>query len=359
MLMGYVLWRVLRYRRSGHALVWYRELCGLALALVLPVLMVALNVLVPRPMAKLYVDDPNTIVVDVHAHTSSSHDGRPDWTQDRVRRWHAASGFHVAYITDHKYYGGAIDGLARNPARAGDGTVLLSGLELRSAGQHINVLSMTPAESVYIVHGDHLVKGLKLTDGREPAIIQTIPFKLPKFSGSNQDSLPRTTAIEINDGAPKGLTTGLKLHRELLQLADSFNLTLVAGSDNHGWGNTASGWTLISLPGWQAMTPPQLAAKLDSVMRSGRNAATVVERRTPMLITPAAAALTVPAMLVSVLRGLSPIERVSWIVWAWMLPLWWLVRRMVSTHLFERARAARRLRRTRWRVTPLKSAADV
>ena len=360
LLVGFCIWRAVAYNRSASFPVWRRELGGLLLfVIVAPGLLLLVNVLVPRPMARLQVDDPDVVVVDVHTHTASSHDGRPDWTQARVRDWHRASGYNVAYITDHKRFGGAIDALATNPSCAGDAVVLLAGLELRSGGQHVNVLSMTPAESTYIVDGDHLTRAIRLRDGRAPLIVQTIPFTLSQFAGPGQDTLPITRAIELNDGAPRGLTTGLNLHAELLHLADSLNLALVAGSDNHGWGNTASGWTLVRVPGWRDLTPNALAVQLETTMLGGRHATSVVERRTPLLFGVPQLVLTIPAMFVSAARGLTPLERVSWIVWSWTTLLVRLGVRRAAYLSLARARLARRRRRERMRIVPIRTAVDL
>ena len=360
LLVCFCIWRAIACNRSASFPVWRRELGRLLLfVIVAPVLLLLVNVLVPRPMARLQVDDPDVVAVDVHTHTASSHDGRPDWTQARVRNWHRASGYDVAYITDHKRFGGAIDALATNPARAGDGVVLLSGLELRSGGQHVNVLSMTPAESTYIVDGDHLTRAIRLREGRAPLIVQTIPFTLSRFAGPGQDTLPITRAIELNDGAPRGLTTGLNLHAELLHLADSLNLALVAGSDNHGWGNTASGWTLVRVPGWRDLTPDALAVRLETAMLGGRHATSVVERRTPLLFGVPQLALTIPAMFVSAARGLTLLERISWIAWSWTSLLVRLGVRRAAVLSLGRARLARRRRRERMRIVPIRPAVGV
>lgn len=357
LLAGFLAWRCMAFARGTTWPLWRRECAGLVVVvLLLPVVALLVNVLVPRPMARLVVDDPGVVVVDVHAHTASSHDARPDWTPARVREWHRASGFHVAYITDHKRFGGAIDGLATNPARAGDGVVLLSGLELRSNGQHVNVLSMTSAESTYIVDGDHLHRGLQLEGGRPAVVVQTIPFGMDRFSGPGQDSLPVTRAIEINDGAPRGLTTGLKNHARLLHLADSLDLALVAGSDNHGWGNTASGWTLVSVPGWRDLSPAALAVQLEAAIGHGRHATTVVERRTPLLVSAPALALTVPVALLSTLRALTPPERASWIGWAWAVLLVRVGVRAAARRALAQARVRRQRRRERMRIVPISGA---
>lgn len=354
LLLGFACWRAQRFARGTTFPVWRHEAFGLlAIVLLAPVLMLLVNVLVPRPMARLVIDDPDLLAVDVHAHTASSHDARPDWTATRVREWHRASGYDVAYITDHKRFGGAIDAVALNPRRAGDDVVLLSGLEMRNAGQHVNVLSMTQAETTHVVHGDHLKKGIRLADGRTPIIVQTIPFDVRWFAGRQQDSLARTTAIEINDGAPRGLTTGLKRHAEILALADSLNLALVAGSDNHGWGNTASGWTLVRVPGWRDLSPEALAVRLEQVMAGGRHSTQVVERRTPLLLTVPQVAMTVPVALVATARGLTPPERVSWIVWGWSTLLVRLGIRRAAHLALARARLARQRRRQRIRIVPI------
>ncbi len=354
LLFGFLVWRSTEFARSSSYPVWSREARLLLLTVVLiPFLVLLVNVLPPRPMAKLVVDDPELVAVDVHSHTSSSHDGRPDWTPARVRKWHAKSGFNVAYITDHKRFGGAVDGTAVNPARAGDGVVLLSGLELFSGGQHVNVLSMTQAESTYIVEGDHLTKAIRLADGRVPLILQTIPFDFPRFAGPGQDTLPMTRAIELNDGAPKGLTVGLTRHAQILRYADSMNLALVAGSDNHGWGNTVSGWTLVRVPGWRALTPTALAVQLETTMLGGRRSTQVVERRTPLLLSRMEVALTVPVMFLTVARSLTLAERVSWILWAWALLALRVGIRHLASASIARARVGRQRRRQRMRNVPI------
>jgi len=360
LLTGFVVWRVVSLGRSSFLPSWRGELIRLILTvLVVPFLVLLVNVLVPRPMARLVVEDPDTVVVDVHAHTASSHDARPDWRPAKVREWHRRSGFNVAYITDHKRFGGAVDGLATNPRRAGDGVVLLSGLELYSGGQHVNVLSMTAGDSIFVDSADHLLRGTRLTDGRLPVIVQTIPFNFTMLAGPQHDSLSRTTAIEINDGAPKGLTVGVTRHAELLHLADSLNLALVAGSDNHGWGNTVSGWTLVGVPGWRALTPSQLAVQLETVMRRGRGATTVLERRTPLLVSPFTVAATVPVAVISVARGLTPPERASWLAWAWVTILVRLGVRRAAQRSLARAREARAHRRQRIRIVPIGAIASL
>jgi hypothetical protein len=336
-LLAFLAWRGWRIARGQMGFRVLREAANLLLCLGLLVGTYAAALLVPRPMAKLQVNDPEQVVVDVHAHTLYSHDGRPGFTAEKVREWHAKAGFHAVYITDHKTYQGALDGMDKNPSRAGDGTVILRGLELRSGGEHVNVLSMSPADSVWIVDGDHLKGGMRLShNGKAPVIVQTVPFKFERVAGPSHDTLSPTNAIEANDAAPRGLTQNLRDRERIVRLADSLGLALVAGSDNHGWGRTAAAWTLVPVPGWRALRPDQLADRIEDVLRrEGRHASRVVERRTPELTIGPQLLITVPLMIYELNATLSPSQRLSWVCWIWGIfhfaPLtaaWWRGRRI-------------------------------
>ena len=127
----------------------------------------------------------------------------------------------------------------------------------------------------------------------------------------------------------------------------------MAGSDNHGWGNTASGWTLVRVPGWRVLTPAALAVQLEVTLATGRASTRVVERRTPLLLSKAAVALTVPVMLLTVARGLSLPERLSWVAWAWSIVLVRLGLRRAAQAALERARRQKAQRRRRSVVVPI------
>src|SRR6476619_682124 len=101
-----------------------REVARIGVGLVIIVGVYVVGMIMPRPMAGLEATT-DIIVVDFHAHTKFSHDGRPDWKPEDVRAWHRAAGFDVGYVTDHRTCEGARDAWANNPTVAGTGTVLL------------------------------------------------------------------------------------------------------------------------------------------------------------------------------------------------------------------------------------------
>ena len=315
----YVAWRVLRWRYSGARP--GREVRLALRALGALIAIYGIGIVAPRPMTRLTLDDPADVAVDVHSHTSASHDGRPGFDADANRAWHRAAGFDVAYITDHKSYDGAADAARKNPARAGDSLVTLSGIELIAHGVHVLALGATPRTDVWLHVDPRRVPPSHLPPGfREPVLIQTIPDNLDRLSAPDAEGRHGVLGIELSDGAPRGIQQGQRDRRRILRIADSLDLAVVAGSNNHGWGRTAVAWSVLRIPGWRALSPDSLGARIEDRIRSGRrHAVRIVARRSPDPNGSAALlAATLPAVVWNVVLTLAPGERVSWIIWTWI-----------------------------------------
>jgi len=335
----FVIARVVRARRRGTSTV--REVVAAAALLVVIFAVYAVMAMMPRPMAQLEMSDPTVLAVDFHSHTKYSHDARRGWTEDDVREWHRAAGYDVAYITDHATFEGAERGIASNPGQAGEGTILLQGLEAYFHGEHVNLLN-----------AGRRYKGLTTPDLKDvdeqslmlasllpqtaPVIIETLPGNLAKVTPAGPGT-PGMSAIEIVDGSPRGLSQTRRERRRIAYLADSLNLALVTGTDNHGWGHTAPGWTLLRIPGWRGMRADSLSAVIEQTLRVGRRSATrTVERTVAGGSDAVALVFTLPAVAWRMFSSLSPDERVAWMIWTW--------------GLVGIVRAVRR-----WRVTPSKT----
>lgn len=301
-------------RRAVH----HAARVGLALLGVVAVYATA--VLLPRPMAALEVV-PDVVVVDFHTHTKFSHDGRWNWEPEDVRAWHRDAGYDAAYITDHRSFEGARDAWANNPRLAGEGTSLLPGIEVVWKGEHVNVLD-----------ADRTYKGLlsptladidedalrlaSMVPSREPVLIETLPGDLSRLHPAQGPGTPGVRAIEIVDGAPKGLGQTRRDRTSIVALADSLHLALVSGSDSHGWGHVAQAWTLMVVPQWRAATPAQLSEAIAATIRQMGNRGTrVVARRVADTDRGVALPLTVPLVLWDMMRTLSGDERISWVIW--------------------------------------------
>jgi len=322
---GFAFWRI--WLNRGRTTAAVRETVAAGVLLLVIFATYAVGALAPRPMAQLAVSDETVIAIDFHAHTKYSHDGRAGWTEDDVRSWARGAGFDAVYITDHRTFEGAERGIASNPGVAGEGTVILQGLEAGYRGEHVNILS-----------AGRRYKGITTPDLRDideqslmlanifpatsPLLIETIPGKLDRVKDTTARGVPAVQAIEIVDGSPRGLAQSRRDRARIVHLADSLNLALVTGSDNHGWGRTAPAWTLLKIDGWRGMSTDSLSRRIEDVLRVGRREATrTVERRVAGGENPLTLALTAPLVVWRMLTTLSADERVMWLIWTWGLVL--------------------------------------
>jgi hypothetical protein len=328
----YATWRVRRGRpRESTRRRAVAECAFAALLLFIIVCVYALAALPPRPMAALAISDPmhnEVLAVDFHAHTHFSHDGRSGWTAADVGAWHADAGFDAAYITDHASVAGAEQGIADDPPQAGEGITLLQGIEAYYGGEHVNVLGAQRrykgllSPNLKDVDTQTLALASALP-GLEPVLIQTLPGNLAKMLPAHGPGTPGVRAIEIVDGAPRGLQQTRLERLRVIHLADSLDLALVSGSDNHGWGRAAPAWTLLDIRGWRGMSPDSLESEIERSLRLGRRRAThVVERvvadpgadRVALIFAP-------PIATWRMLTTLSSDERVMWILWIWAITI--------------------------------------
>lgn len=329
----FAAWRVFRAMRS--AMTWRTHALAFTVLIVSIVAVYAAGALLPRPMAALETDNTSILRVDFHSHTDASHDGRQ--TVAGNRRWHRRAGYDVAYVTDHGSVAGAERALATNPQRAGEDVTLLQSIEVTWDGEHVSVLGAQRTYSGLLTQNlrDVDTTGLRLGSlipNREPVVVWNHPRVLTRLPMNEGPGTPGIRAVEIVNGSPDNMNDMQPQRAALLALAQQRNLALVAGSDNHGWGYAAPGWTLMRIFNWRSMTPDMLALQIEAVIRGGGFEATrVVERRVAdansMLW---ASVVTVPARM---LTTLSNDERVAWLVWIWLVTggLWLWRRRHAST----------------------------
>lgn len=312
-----VLWAL------GLVALWQRKVLRVVACLVLLVLVYAAAAVLPRPMAQLSLNSPDILAIDFHTHTRYSHDGRSRWEPAKVREWHRAAGYDVAYVTDHATYVGAQEAVASNPANGADGTVLLPGIEAYYHGEHVNLLGagqrfvgLTTADLVDIDSGALALASL--ISGSEPVLVETFPGRLSQAIPARGKGTAGVRAIELVDGSPRGLTQTRRDRQVIISYADQNNLALVAGSDNHGWGKAAPGWTLMRIPGWRGLTPDELDKQIERRLREGGRLSTrVVERRVPGLST-AGIIFGLPTIGWRMFTTMSGEERVMWVIWIWI-----------------------------------------
>lgn len=316
-----VCWAAFRWSRRGvgpNGSSRFSRECVLGmLALLSLVAVYAAGTLLPRPMARLVMTSPNAVVIDFHSHTNFSWDGRRGFTPDENRAWHGAAGFDVGYVTDHGTFRGAAEEARLNPARAGEGTVILSGIEVRSEGRHLNILGTDARDSLAYrsddLNEDVFIRSVRNEIPVPPIVLMTLPGPLKPGSGK----VP-IDAIEISDGAPRALSEIDAQRSKVLNIARDGGLAVVAGSNNHGWVYASPAWTVMEIPDWRSMTPAELDVAIRStILQRGHAAVRVVERRAAGPISFVDVALTAPAAVWRMFTTVSWPERIAWLAWMW------------------------------------------
>jgi hypothetical protein len=272
-----------------------------SLALAGPIALVLLGgatVLLPRPVPRLVASDSTITIIDYHAHTEASHDGRAGWTVAKLAAWHARQGFDASYVTDHN----VIFNLPiTEPIR------LLPGVEWSVYRQHVIALgAVRPV--VRDSFGTTTPRMLRLFGELERQGALGIA-SLPEYWRNHWDDLAAFVAagvhgFEIVNCAPKAIGFPTPLRREVLALAQQHDLVVVGASDNHGWGQVTCVWNLS-----QAGT-------------HGYRANRVVARPLALIQgdwLPWTAPVTQPWFM---FRSLSWGERMSWLTWVLVILLY-------------------------------------
>jgi predicted metal-dependent phosphoesterase TrpH len=314
------------------------------------VAVLGIMLLLSRPMTSLRVSDPDLIVVDFHSHTSASHDGRPGFDAERNREWHRAAGFNAVYITDHRTFDGALDGLRLNPSTAGNGTTILPGVELRDGPEHPILIGVDP-KRMRINSPDWREAAVKADGGPVPPIlILSMPGDLDRIPADEYIGEIKLAAIEGADGSPRGIAQTNSEGKRITALANRMGVALVSGSDNHGWAAAAPAWSVLRIPGWRALPPAALdiAIRRTILARVPGSTQVISRRMAPPVaarIGNALAGVTVGALM---FRTMNPRDRLSWLAWSWGLALFPSIsvrRRRRSIRVWRRARRRAMARR--------------
>lgn len=265
------------------------------------VLLVVVAVLLPRPVPRLVSDGPGT-VIDYHAHTNASHDGRPGWTLAKLAQWHERQGFQASYVTDHNVvYDGSL------PVPAGTSINLLPGVEWSVHEQH--VVAIGPVEAIprdsFTVSTARMVRVFGTIERQGALGIASLPEYWRYHQGDlGAFVLAGVDGFEIVNCSPKALGFPTDLRRQVIALAGSHDLMVVGASDNHGWGAVTCVWN-VSQPGAQGFQTNRVFARPLALVQGDW--------------APWTAPVTQPWFM---MRSLGLSERVSWLTWVLIILLY-------------------------------------
>lgn len=275
-------------RRRGP---WRRRLVAAATGPVAVLLLGVCAAVLPRPVPQLVPTDSTLTVIDYHAHTALSHDGRRGWSLADLAAWHADQGFGASYVTDHNV---VFNGGVEDPIR------LLPGVEWSVYDQHVVALgAVTPIDRGTFGRDTRAMLGLFAELHHQGAIGIA---SLPEYWRNHWDDLDAFVAagadgFEIVNCAPKAIGFPTPARTQVLQLAEERDLLVVGASDNHGWGEATCVWNLSS-PSAHGFRANRVIARPIALAQGDWQAWT--------------AAYTQPWLMFT---SLSWSERSSWITW--------------------------------------------
>jgi hypothetical protein len=270
---------------------WLRRVARAVAGPVLLAAICAAAIALPRPVPHLVAADSSVSVIDYHAHTEASHDGRAGWTAHDLARWHAAQGFAASYVTDHNQL---FDGRSDEPIG------LLPGVEWSVYRQHILALGQ-----VQPINRDRYNRDTKSLLAIFPALHRQGAFaiaSIPEYWQNHWDDLDAfirsgVDGFEIVNCAPKAIGFPDEARARVISLARQHDLLLVGGSDNHGWGKVTCVWNLAS-PSAHGFVANHVVARPIALLQGEW--------------LPWTASYTQPWFM---FRSLGWPERVSWLTW--------------------------------------------
>jgi hypothetical protein len=202
------------------------------------------------------------------------------------------------------------------------GTVLLPAVESFHHGEHVIALGVRPeyAGGVPLEWADPAAHPTGGPAACSAVLVLTIPGEVRAVPPELFTGCVPMLGVELADGSPRGIEQGWRDRAVLLRLADSLDLALVSGSDNHGWGRAAQAWSVMRVAGWRRAAPATLDTAIRAaIRRERRGAVRVIARR---VAWPGASRLalasTLPRVVWAVTTTLTWPERVVWIVWGWV-----------------------------------------
>ncbi len=329
-LIGFGVWAVVAYalvrlavRRAPPARRALRE-TGYALLFALALAaFVAWGYWMIRPIPRLVASDGDLVVVDVHSHTALSHDGRRGFGAAQNAAWHARAGFDAAFVTDHNVFGAA--SIWRREA-AGLRPRLLNGEELSLSGLHLVVLGTMGeiANQPYDASWDSTGALIRRLAADSLYLIASLPEYWEHHWGAALGELTTwgVDGFEIWTESPRAMDISPEDRRAVIARCRLENRTMFGATDMHGFGNAATVWNLVRLPGWRSPNDTALARALIARFRSGGAAANqVVALRRWLPETRLGSAFSVPVNLVLLLRTASRPHAALLVAWIWLAAL--------------------------------------
>jgi hypothetical protein len=318
----YVLARLAVRRTPGRRRA-PRELGYASLALLGLAAFVGWGYWLRRPIPRLVATSPDLLVLDVHSHTASSHDGRRGFGAAQNAWWHARAGFDAAFVTDHNTFGAATAWRLERPRGR---PRLFDGEEISLSGIHVLALGTTSviANRPYDASWDSTGALIRRLHADSIFLVPTLPEDWGRHTGAEFGQLSEwgVGGFEIWTTSPQAMDFPPSGRRAVISWSRLENRPVFGSTDMHGFGNAATVWNVVRLPGWRSLGDDTLEhAILGRLRTGGVTANQVVALRRWLPETRLGSAFSVPINLVLLLRTASRPHALALLGWIWVVAL--------------------------------------
>ncbi len=223
--------------------------------------------LMPLPKCSLQPESPEEILIDLHSHTTCSHEGIA--TPEENIRWHLAHGFDAWAITDHPR---TLEGARRAKELAKEKypqAVIIT-------GQEIKCYTGKQGENFLLLGIDEVVDERKY--GREIAKITNLAHK--KYKGAiivphwwrkkfhNLKNLAEAGVDGFEIYTARALGPEESIREAIKDVCQENNLIMLGSSNWHGWGSASHIWTSIHIADWSNLNKKK---KEEAILAALRN----------------------------------------------------------------------------------------
>jgi len=317
-LVAYVLVRLAVRRPAGRAA---REALYAGAFLLALGAFVGWGYWLQRPIPRLVATDPDAMVLDVHSHTALSHDGRRGFGAAQNSAWHARAGFDVAFVTDHNAFGAAKAWRLEEPLRR---PRLLDGEEISLAGIHVLALGITHVIPYrpYDASWDSTGALIRRLHADSIFLVPTLPEDWRRHTGEEFGQLSEwgVDGFEIWTAAPQAMDLPPAGRRTVIGWSRLENKPVFGSTDMHGFGNAATVWNVVRLPGWRALGDTALSRAILAQLRTGGVTANqVLALRRWLPESRLGSAFDLPINAALLLRTASRPHAVALLAWIWIL----------------------------------------
>lgn len=298
------------------------------------VVLILVIIFLPLPSNTIVNQNQDTILVNMHSHSHFSHDGLI--SQKGLLEWHQHNGFDAFFLTEHNHHDKTLEliqlqrsgGIQQKP-------LVLCGQEF-SGSNHLSLIGLSQSfrtrglSDSTVIDSTHALNGAVIVahwfEGERNSIQYYVDKNVDGFEIVNQ----------------KNPTYDPTIFNAITEACRSNRLVMVGSCDYHGYGSTSFTWTALKIPGWHEMNHDRKTQSIMDIFRQrDQDKIRVLIYRDRKINVNDKVFLSPILSFFDYVRGLNPLQTVTWIGWIFALAIFKNLRLLRGIRSWFRARPFR------------------